>query len=358
MRSIKRRECGRGGAPATAPPRFGASADRTDPGCVRVSDDFGQRDEVLEVSLEVGRFAPSTTGPAHPGTLLAAMLCWLDARARGARVVLRLEDLDPERSRAEWVTAMGEDLAWMGLSWDAVEAQSERGEVHAQALDRLEQAGLLYPCVCSRKDIARAGVRAPDGGWRYGNRCRERELPATGWRASREALRVRLPAEVTGAQDESGLVLALDASLAFGDPVVRRRDGAVAYHLASVVDDHAAGVTRVVRGRDLAITTATQVALQKLLGYATPSYRHHLLLLEEQGGKLAKLHGAVGSPELRRAYTPQALCGFLAHAAGLQAAPDPTTPSDLLGEFDWEKVGREDRVVHWTGSELTLREVE
>ncbi len=125
-------------------------------------DDSRQRDEVLEVSSEVGRFAPSTTGPAHPGTLLAAMLCWLDARARGARVVLRLEDLDSERSRAEWVTAMGEDLAWMGLSWDAVVAQSERGEVHAQALDRLEQAGLLYPCVCSRKDIARAGVRAPD----------------------------------------------------------------------------------------------------------------------------------------------------------------------------------------------------
>lgn len=317
-------------------------------------ESYNQRDAATELGPQVGRFAPSTTGPAHPGTLMAALLCWLDARVRGARVVLRLEDIDPERSRTEWVTSMREDLRWLGLSWDTVETQSERAEAHAEALDRLEAAGLLYPCQCSRKDIAAAGERAPDGGWRYANTCRQRELPAAGWRASREVLRVRLPAGVSGPRDESGLVLAMDVSLAFGDAVVRRRDGTVAYHLASVVDDRAAGVTRVVRGRDLATTTATQVALQQLLGYATPSYRHHLLLLEERGAKLAKLHGAVGAPELRRAYTGQALCGLLAHAAGLQAAPEPTTPTDLLAEFDWERVRREDRVVRWTGRELIL----
>lgn len=322
-----------------------------------VPEDSRQRGESADignVGIEVGRFAPSTTGPAHPGTLLAALLCWLDGRARRARVVLRLEDIDPERSRSEWIAGMRDDLRWLGLEWDVVQAQSERREAHAEALDQLAAAGLLYPCRCSRKDIAEFAVRAPDGGWRYSNVCRDRRLPTVGWRSCREPLRVRLRDEITGPLDESGLVLAANACVAFGDPVVRRRDGAVAYHLASVVDDRAAGITRVVRGRDLATTTATQVALQKLLGYPTPSYRHHLLLLEEQGPKLAKLHGAVGATDLRRCYTAEELCGFLAHASGLRLESTPTTPASLLQDFDWAKVRPEDRVVRWTGSELVL----
>ena len=326
------------------------------PGNGKVLDDSRNTEDPIDAAagIEVGRFAPSTTGPAHPGTLLAAILCWLDGRARGARVVLRLEDIDAERSRAEWVAAMRDDLQWIGLSFDEVEAQSDRRAAHEAALDRLEAEGLLYPCRCSRKDIANSGVRAPDGGWRYPNTCRDRELPATGWRGHGGLLRVRLPDALVGATDESGLVLTMNPALAFGDPVVRRRDGAIAYHLASVVDDRAAGVTRIVRGRDLATTTATQVALQRLLGYPTPSYRHHLLLLEERGAKLAKLHGAVGTPELRQAYTPEALCGFLARAAGLRDRADPTTPAELLSTFDWAAVREADRVVRWSGSELTL----
>ena len=306
--------------------------------------------------MEVSRFAPSTTGPAHPGTLLAALLCWLDARSRGARLVLRLEDLDPQRCRPAWSEAMCEALAWLGLDWDRVVAQSTRAADHAAALDLLADRGLLYPCRCTRRDL-RLGpehARAKTIGFAYPGTCRARPLPRAGWRSSREPLRVRLPEHAIEIADESGADLSGDPGRESGDPIVRRRDGAVAYHLAGVVDDAAESVTRVVRGRDLAATTATQVALQQLLGIATPRYRHHLLLLERRGEKLAKLHGAVGFAELRAAYGAPALCGVLAHAAGLRPSADPVTPRELLGEFAWSRVRAEDRVLHWTGSELVV----
>src|ERR1043165_4709926 len=119
-----------------------------------------------------GRFAPSTTGPAHPGTLLAGLLCWLDARSRGARVILRLEDLDPERCRPEFSRAMIDDLAWLGLEWDAVEHQHANRARHEAALDRLAELGVLYPSATSRRELEQAGRRAPDGGWAYDNRDR------------------------------------------------------------------------------------------------------------------------------------------------------------------------------------------
>ena len=298
------------------------------------------------------RFAPSTTGPAHPGTLLAALLCWLDARSRGARVVLRLEDLDPERCRPELATGMQGDLAWLGLDWDAVHLQSQARASHEEALDLLAERGVLYPCGCSRKQIRARGLPSLDGGTRYPGTCRGRPLPAGGWRASELPLRVALPEGRIELRDESGLDLSQDPSLEMGDPVVRRRDGAVAYHLAGVVDDARAGVDRVVRGRDLAVTSATQVALQRLLGLATPTYRHHFLLLEERGDKLAKLHGAVGAPELRRHYEAASLCGLLARLAGLRESTGRTTPAELVANFSWDRVREDDVTLRWTGCAL------
>ncbi len=305
--------------------------------------------------MEVSRFAPSTTGPAHPGTLLAALLCWLDARSRGARLVLRLEDLDPDRCRPEWSQAMREALAWLGLDWDREVEQSARAADHAAALDWLAERGLLYPCRCTRSEL-RAGAERPraDGGFAYPGTCRDRALPRAGWRAAHEPLRARLPEQRIEIADESGGDLSGDPSREPGDPIVRRRDVAVAYHLAGVVDDAAESVTRVVRGRDLAATTATQVALQRRLGIATPRYRHHLLLLERRGKKLAKLHGAVGFAELRAFYDAPALCGVLARAAGLRPSAEPVTPRELLGDFDWSRVRSEDHVVDWTGRELVM----
>jgi glutamyl/glutaminyl-tRNA synthetase len=302
--------------------------------------------------IATARFAPSTTGPAHPGTLLAALLCWLDARSLGARLVLRLEDLDPERCRPEYASAMLEDLAWLGLEWDAVTHQSEARADHDAALDNLADQGLLYPCECTRKRVRAHGERAAGGGLRYPGTCRGTPLPAAGWRHCELPLRVALPPGLIEVEDESGARLSQDPEKEMGDPVVRRRDGAVAYHLAGVVDDARAGVNRVVRGRDLAVTTATQVALQRLLSIETPSYQHHLLLLEERGGKLAKLHGAVGASELKQRYDASTLCGLLAHAAGLSDVDEPTTPQDLLTSFCWDRVSRHDVTLRWTGSAL------
>ena len=193
-----------------------------------------------------------------------------------------------------------------------------------------------------------------DGGWAYDNREREIPLPAEGWRASTSPLRVRLPPGVMIAVDVGGVDLAQDPSLAFGDPVVRRRDGAIAYHLASVVDDDASGVTHVVRGRDLATSSAMQVALRQVLGLSVPTYRHHLLLLERIGHKWAKLHGAVGASELRRSYSAPQLCGWLAAIAGLRPEAEPCTPADLLSDFSWDHVRRDDVLVHWTGERLEV----
>lgn len=157
-------------------------------------------------------------------------------------------------------------------------------------------------------------------------------------------------------RDEGGADLSQDLPADMGDPVLRRRDGALSYHLASVVDDIAVGVTRIVRGRDLAPSSAIQARLRLLLGSAPPIYRHHLLLLEAQGGKMAKFHQAVGVPELSQHYTPAQLCGILACMSGLRADCTPCHPQDLLKDFTWQRVGEQDRVLQWNGSQLLLPE--
>jgi glutamyl/glutaminyl-tRNA synthetase len=301
----------------------------------------------------ISRFAPSTTGEAHPGTLLSALLVWLDARARGGRVLLRLEDLDTTRARAGWAAQLRDACAWLGLDWDEVVIQSDRGAAHEAALDALAAAGRLYPCACSR--AARSGGRrAPDGGWAYENTCRGRPLPPGGWRASAEALRARLDDGPIALVDDGGLDLSQAPARDMGDPIVRRRDGVVAYQLAVVVDDAAVGVTDVVRGRDIAPSTGTQVALQRLLGLPAPRYRHHLLLLEPAaaspgapGAKLAKLHGSLPFSQLRARHGAPELCGLLAHAAELLPRSAPCAPSELVSGFDWARVRDRDRVARW-----------
>jgi glutamyl-tRNA synthetase/glutamyl-Q tRNA(Asp) synthetase len=300
------------------------------------------------------RFAPTTSGAAHPGTLLAALLCWLDARSRGAAVALRLEDIDSARCTPESAEDMRAALTWLGLDWDEEIVQSARSTDHADALDRLAAAGCLYPCGCSRSDVSRAGTPAVDGGFRYPGTCRGRALPPAGWRACEEALRLRLPETRVAPWDEGGLDLSQRPARDMGDPVLRRRDGTVAYHLAAVVDDAAAGVTRVIRGRDLAPSTAIQVLLQQQLGFATPTYRHHFLLLEERGGKLAKLHGAVGWRELRAKIGPRHLCHLLAAVAGIAEGTGDTSPAELVATFDWGRVTTRDVVLRWTGEELLV----
>ncbi|MEO8553275.1 MAG: glutamate--tRNA ligase family protein, partial [Kofleriaceae bacterium] len=211
----------------------------------------------------ITRFAPSTTGEAHPGTLLSALLVWLDARARGGRKILRLEDLDLGRVKPAWREQIVEALDWLGLDWDETVVQSDRGPRHHAALDELAARGLLYPCTCSRA-LRSGGRRSPDGGWAYENTCRGTRLPAGGWREVGDvAVRVQLPEDRVELIDDGGLDLSQTPARDLGDPIVRRRDGAIAYQLAVVVDDSDEHITDVIRGRDIASSTATQVLLQR-----------------------------------------------------------------------------------------------
>lgn len=289
----------------------------------------------------ITRFAPSTTGEAHPGTLLSALLVWLEARRRGGRAILRLEDLDTTRVRGQWAGQLEAACIELGLVWSAIHVQSRFAAAHEAALDQLAAAGRLYPCACSRSDRV-GGRRAPDGGWAYENTCRDRPLTG-GWRAQTGSIRVRLPDDRVALVDDGGMDLSQTPALEMGDPILRRKDGVIAYHLAVVVDDAAAGITDVIRGRDIAPSTATQVLLQRLLGLPTPRYRHHFLLLEPgKDGKLSKLHGSLPYSELRQSFTPKEIIGKLAFVAGLTDDDDPTSVRRL--QLDWARVPTDDRV--------------
>jgi glutamyl/glutaminyl-tRNA synthetase len=290
----------------------------------------------------ISRFAPSTTGEAHPGTLLSALLVWLDARSRGGRVLLRLEDLDTTRAKAEWSEQLREACAWLGLDWDETIVQSDRRAAHEAALDALAAADRLYACTCSRTQRA-GGRRAPDGGWAYPNSCRTKVL--RDWRARDAAVsvRARLPDDRVALVDGLGVDLSQTPALDMGDPIVVRKDGVIAYQLAVVVDDHDARITDVVRGRDIAPSTATQIMLQRLLGYGTPHYKHHFLLLEAQGDKLSKLHGSIPFGQVRAHYDARGLCNVLARIANLGEG----LPRELLTKFTWTRVPHEDIVVRW-----------
>jgi glutamyl/glutaminyl-tRNA synthetase len=221
-------------------------------------------------------------------------------------------------------------------------------------MDYLAEQGLLYPSTLSRRDLELIGRRTPDGGWAYDNRERGTPLPVGGWRACADPLRVQLPDEEYNPVDASGCDLRQTPTRAFGDPIVRRRDGAFAYHLVAVVDDAVSGITHVVRGRDIAASTATQVALQQVLSLPTPFYRHHFLLLEQRERKLAKLHGSVGLPILRQFYDAPALVGWLAQVAGLVPAGTRCQPADLVRDFSWDRVQTQDVIVVWNGQTLEM----
>ena len=297
--------------------------------------------------FNLGRFAPSTTGRVHPGTLIAGLLCWLDARSNRARVALRLEDLDRERTKSGYVDRMERDFAWFGLDWDSRSLQSENADRYKSALEALVREGRVYACDCSRAAIRAVARRAPDGSYRYPGTCRSKTVRSTAWREVDRPLRLRLDSREIALKDESGIDLSGDAATLFGDPVLRRRDGTYSYHFASVLDDSEAGVDRVVRGRDLAPSTILQVALQRELGLPTPSYRHHCLFLERSGDKLSKLHGAVDVDALRDRYDATELCGRLASFVGLVPSGTVCRPVDLVDEFDWNRVSQEDVELRW-----------
>jgi glutamyl-queuosine tRNA(Asp) synthetase len=292
--------------------------------------------------MVVGRFAPSPSGRMHLGNARTALLAWLDARARGGRILLRVEDLDRDRCRPELADAVRRDLDWLGLGWDAeTPPQSTRDETYAAAIARLDARGLLYRCTCTRRDLAAAS--APHGSVRrYPGTCRDAGHPA----GVRSALRLRMPARAVAVTDRLLGGVTVDLADAAGDIVVRRADGLHGYQLAVVVDDAADGVTDVVRGDDLWPSTPAQAALQDLLGLTRPAYAHVPLVLDAGGERLAKRHAGATLASLREAGVPAArVVGGLAHTLGLAEADAAVMPADLVAGFSIEAIARAPAVI-------------
>ena len=249
-----------------------------------------------------GRFAPSPSGRMHLGNLWSALLAWLAARSRGGRMVLRLEDLDPDRCTQTWCDQVMRDLEWLGLDWDNEPVyQSRRTDAYRAAFARLEEAGLIYPCYCTRAErLAASAPHRSDGVPVYDGRCRRlppEELARLA-RSRRPAWRVRVPEEVLSFRDLLQGGVSQDLSLDCGDFILRRSDGVYAYQLAVVVDDGAMGVTQVVRGSDLLDSTPRQLWLQERLGLPHPEYGHAPGPRWPPPGQTGPGPGAGSAPEL------------------------------------------------------------
>jgi glutamyl-tRNA synthetase len=281
----------------------------------------------------------------HLGNARSALLAWLDARARGGRVVLRIEDLDRDRCRPAFADALRDDLLWLGLDWDVESTpQSRREAVYEAAIAVLRDRGHVYECFCTRRDVAVAS--APHGPGEEPRRCprgcadldpaETRQRLHAGERA---ALRVRLPGAAPTIHDRVHGEVA-DPGVEWSDIVVRRSDGLHAYHLAVVVDDAADGVTDVVRGDDLLASTSRQAALARLLDLPVPAYAHVPLLLGPDGARLAKRHGAVSIAELRESgVAARMIIAFLTRSAGIVAEAG-ALPADLVEGFELERIDR------------------
>jgi glutamyl-tRNA synthetase len=272
----------------------------------------------------------------HLGNARTALLAWLQARAADGRIALRIEDLDRDRCRAAWVGPLRDDLGWLGLDWDLEQQrQSERGAIYDAALERLQAAGVVYECFCTRAEVRAAS--APHGPEpAYPGTCRDlteaerRQRRAAGRRA---ALRLRVEPQVIAFDDLVHGPQHEDPS-AGGDFVVRRADGLHAYQLAVVVDDGELSVTHVLRGDDLLSSTPRQVLLQRLLGLATPVYAHVPLMRASGGERLAKRHASATLAAVREAgRDPRAVVGELAASVGLAEAGEEVAPADLVERF-------------------------
>ena len=300
----------------------------------------------VSTSPPTGRFAPSPTGRMHLGNVFGALLSWLSARSQGGRWLLRIEDIDPQRSRREYALQLMDDLQWLGLEWDGDPLwQSERSEVYEHYFRLLQAQGLTYPCYCTRADLlATQAPHESDGRRVYPGTCRHRP-PRPGMpSATRLIAADEEIAFCDGHYGEQRVRLASHV----GDFIIRRKDGAWAYQLAVVVDDALTGVTEVVRGRDLLLSSPQQIYVARLLGFAPPRYIHFPLLCNAAGQRLSKRERSLDMGQLRQHYSAPELLGRLARLAGLQPDAAPATPASLLGRFSWDKVPTADIVVSAT----------
>lgn len=301
-------------------------------------------------SRPVGRFAPSPTGRMHFGNIFTALMSWLSVRRAGGKWILRIEDLDPQRSKIEHAKVIEDDLSWLGLDWDegglenkgdcGPYRQSERGDIYKMYLDRLRDTGFVYPCSCTRADImATQAPHQSDGRVIYGGRCRPAALPHFAqWPNEPRAARLFVPDRTIEFTDGVFGRVAVNLAEHCGDFILQRADGAWAYQLAVVVDDALMGVTQVMRGHDLLLSGAQQIYLYELLGLPAPEFAHVPLVCNSEGRRLSKRDASLSMEALRHTHTPASLRGELAHIGGLIPEAMPMELNELIELFDLKKI--------------------
>jgi len=288
----------------------------------------------------IGRFAPTPSGRMHLGNVFAALIAWLSVRKDNGHLVLRMEDLDTQRTSAAYAEVLRQDLLWLGLNWDEeTQPQSQRSEIYRAHFEKLEAMGLLYPCYCTRSQLH--SVNAPhlsDGTYVYAGTCRNLSEAQKAAFHRAPAWRVMVPDQEWTVHDKIQGIYTENLATHCGDFVVRRADGVYVYQLAVTVDDALAGVNQVVRGTDLLSSAPRQMYLQSLLGFPHPEYAHVPMLLAPDGRRLSKRDKDLDLGYLREHTTPEKLIGVLAHAAGLLDSPVPISAKELADSFCFERI--------------------
>ena len=292
------------------------------------------------MSQVVGRFAPTPSGRMHLGNVFAGLIAWLSVKSRDGQMVLRMEDLDTQRTSDEFAQILREDLQWLGLTWDLeTQPQSQRSGVYDEYFEILREKGLLYPCYCTRSQLH--NVNAPhlsDGTYVYPGTCRNlTQIPDR-----KPSWRVMVPDRIWQLEDHVQDHYEENLATDCGDFVVRRADGVYVYQLAVTVDDGEAGVTEVVRGMDLLSSAPRQMYLQELFGFSHPQYGHVPMLMAPDGRRLSKRDRDLDLGELRKRLTPEELIGILAFSSGLIDKNQPISAKELAREFSWDKLRKED----------------
>ena len=295
----------------------------------------------------IGRFAPSPSGRMHLGNVFSAMLAWLAVRSQNGEMVLRIEDLDPDRCRPEYAETLKDDLRWLGLAWDREQLpQSRRTDAYAARFDQLADMGLVYPCYCSRGELhAASAPHASDGRVLYAGTCRYLTDAQRAEKTKAPAWRLMVPDQTYSFADGLQGPFSENLTAECGDFIIRRADGVYAYQLAVVTDDGEGGITQVVRGMDLLDSTPRQLYLYELLGLKPPEFYHVPLLVAPDGRRLSKRERDLDMGALRQSYAPETILGRLAWLAGLLEQPEAISAAELCAVFDWSKVKQESIVL-------------
>jgi len=300
-----------------------------------------------------GRFAPSPTGEMHLGNAWTALLAWLHTRNQGGQMVLRIEDLDPDRSRQDYVKQLLADMHWLGLDWDegpdmggqyGPYCQSQRCAFYEDALNKLQTADLVYPCYCTRSEL-HAVTLAPHLGeneFIYPGTCRKLSIKQQAEKqkqSRRAAVRLTVPNEKIGFCDGLQGEYQQTVGCSCGDFVIRRSDGVYAYQLAVVVDDGHMAINQVLRGDDLLMSTPRQLLLYRLLGLPAPAFTHVPLLYGIDGSRLSKRHGSLSLASLRsRGISAEVITGYLAWKAGQIDRWEPLQARELISQFSLKAI--------------------